>query len=45
MAAIRRKAIREGVDYPINGQQTWSTGAVWADCCGGITRSDPDSVR
>ena len=45
MAAIRTKAIREGDDYIINGQKTWSTRAVWADWCFGLFRTDAESQR
>ena len=45
MAAIRCKAIRDGDDYIISGQKTWSTRAVWADWLFGMFRSDPDSQR
>ena len=45
MAAIRCKAIRDGDDYIISGQKTWSTRAVWADWLFGMFRSDPGSQR
>lgn len=45
MAAIRCKAIRDGDDYIISGQKTWSTRAVWADWLFGMFRSDPNSQR
>jgi hypothetical protein len=45
MAAIRSRAQRDGDDYVINGQKTWSTRAVWADWCFGMFRTDPDSER
>jgi alkylation response protein AidB-like acyl-CoA dehydrogenase len=45
MAAIRCKAIRDGDDYVISGQKTWSTRAVWADWLFGLFRSDPGSTR
>ncbi|HUP92325.1 MAG TPA: acyl-CoA dehydrogenase family protein [Solimonas sp.] len=45
MAAIRSKATREGDEYVISGQKTWSTRAVWADWLFGMFRSDPESTR
>jgi len=45
MAAIRSSAVREGDEYVINGQKTWSTRAVWADWCFGMFRTDPESER
>ncbi|HUR41014.1 MAG TPA: acyl-CoA dehydrogenase family protein [Verrucomicrobiae bacterium] len=45
LAAIRCKADRDGDDYVLNGQKTWSTRAVWADWCFGLFRSDPASQR
>ncbi|MFC7050065.1 acyl-CoA dehydrogenase [Emcibacter nanhaiensis] len=45
MAAIRTKAIRDGDQYVINGQKTWSTRAAYADWCFGLFRTDPDSSR
>jgi alkylation response protein AidB-like acyl-CoA dehydrogenase len=45
MAAITSKAIREGDDYVINGQKTWSTRALFANWLFGLFRSDPASSR
>lgn len=45
MAAISSKAIRDGDEYVINGQKTWSTRAIFADWCFGLFRTDPDSSR
>lgn len=45
MAAIRTKAVRDGDDYVITGQKTWSSRAVFADWCFGLFRTDPDSER
>jgi alkylation response protein AidB-like acyl-CoA dehydrogenase len=45
MAAIRCKATREGEEYVLSGQKTWSTRAVWADWMFGLFRSDPQSTR
>lgn len=45
MAAIRSSATRDGDNYIINGQKTWSTRAVWADWTFGMFRTDPESQR
>lgn len=45
MAAIRSKAIREGDEFVINGQKTWSTRAIYADWIFGLFRTDPNSKR
>jgi alkylation response protein AidB-like acyl-CoA dehydrogenase len=45
LAAIRCKADRDGDDYVLNGQKTWSTRAVWADWLFGLFRSDAASQR
>ncbi|MGI2258172.1 acyl-CoA dehydrogenase family protein [Shewanella sp. GXUN23E] len=45
MAAISARAIRDGDEYVINGQKTWSTRAIYADWCFGLFRSDPASSR
>jgi len=45
MASIRCTAVRDGDEYVINGQKTWSTRAVWADWLFGLFRSDPGSQR
>jgi alkylation response protein AidB-like acyl-CoA dehydrogenase len=45
MAAIRSKATRDGDEWVINGQKTWSTRAAFADWLFGIFRTDPESER
>ena len=45
MAAIRTKAIRDGDDYVITGQKTWSSRAVFADWCFGLFRTEEGSER
>ncbi|MEM8696009.1 MAG: acyl-CoA dehydrogenase family protein [Pseudomonadota bacterium] len=45
MAAIRSTAIRDGNDYVITGQKTWSSRAAFADWCFGLFRTDPESER
>ncbi len=45
MAAIRTRAVRDGDDWVVTGQKTWSTRAVWADWIFCLVRTDPDSER
>src|SRR5690554_192611 len=45
MAAIRSKAVRDGDEFVINGQKTWSTRATFADWIFGLFRTDPQSSR
>ena len=45
MAAIRSKAIRDGDQYVISGQKTWSSRAAYADWCFGLFRTDAASQR
>ncbi|WP_213308441.1 acyl-CoA dehydrogenase family protein [Paraburkholderia sacchari] len=45
MAAIRSMAVRDGNDYVINGQKTWSSRAIFADWLFGLFRSEPGSQR
>ena len=45
MAAIRSTAVKDGDEYVINGQKTWSTRAVYADWLFGLFRSEPGSQR
>ncbi|MDE2160629.1 MAG: acyl-CoA dehydrogenase family protein, partial [Burkholderiales bacterium] len=45
MAAITSRALRDGDDYVIDGQKTWSTRAIYANWLFGLFRSDPASTR
>jgi alkylation response protein AidB-like acyl-CoA dehydrogenase len=45
MAALRCKAERDGGEYVINGQKTWSTRAVYADWLFGLFRTDSNAPR
>jgi alkylation response protein AidB-like acyl-CoA dehydrogenase len=45
MAAITSRAVRDGDDYVLNGQKTWSTRAVFANWLFGLFRSEPGSQR
>ena len=45
MANIASRAIRDGDEYVINGQKTWSTRAVFANWLFGLFRTHPESSR
>jgi len=45
MAAIRSRAMRDGDDYVISGQKTWSSRAAFADWCFGLFRTEEWSQR
>lgn len=45
MAAITSKAVRDGDEYVITGQKTWSSRAVFADWCFGLFRTEQGSQR
>ena len=45
MAAVRSRAVRDGDDYVISGQKTWSSRAAYADWSFGLFRTDADSKR
>lgn len=45
MANIASRAVRDGDEYVVNGQKTWSTRAVFANWLFGLFRTDPTSAR
>jgi alkylation response protein AidB-like acyl-CoA dehydrogenase len=45
LAAVRTKAARDGEQWVINGQKTWTTWAKYADWCFALCRTDPASER
>jgi alkylation response protein AidB-like acyl-CoA dehydrogenase len=45
LAALRTSARREGDSYVVNGQKLWASGALHADWCLLLARSDPDAPK
>ncbi len=45
LASLTTTAIREGDDYIVNGQKTWTTGAHRAEYMFLLARTDPESKR
>jgi alkylation response protein AidB-like acyl-CoA dehydrogenase len=45
LASLTSKARRDGDDWVLNGQKTWSTRAGFCDFLFGLFRSDPDAQR
>jgi acyl-CoA dehydrogenase len=45
LAALRTAASRDGDDWVLNGQKTWSTGAHFSEWGMLVTRSDPSVVK
>src|SRR5499427_9542527 len=45
LASLRTKAVREGDDYVVNGQKTWTTLAQHADWIFCLVRTDPQAKK
>ncbi|GAB2960470.1 acyl-CoA dehydrogenase family protein [Amycolatopsis acidiphila] len=43
LAAVRTRATRDGPDFVLNGQKTWTSLSVFADWMFALVRTDPDS--
>ncbi len=45
LASLRTSARREGAAYIVNGQKLWASGAMHADWCLLLARTDPDALK
>ncbi len=45
LASLKTKAVREGDEWVINGQKTWTTLAQWADWIFVLARTNPDARK
>jgi alkylation response protein AidB-like acyl-CoA dehydrogenase len=45
LASLQCRAVKDGDDYVINGQKTWSSGSHRADWCFFLARTDPEAAK
>jgi alkylation response protein AidB-like acyl-CoA dehydrogenase len=45
LANVQTRAVRDGDDWVIEGQKTWTSGAHWSDWCFVLARTQPDAPK
>ena len=45
LASLKTRAVREGDEYVLNGQKTWTTLAQFADWCFVLARTNPNAAK
>ncbi len=45
LASLKTRAVRDGDDWVINGQKTWTTLAQWADWIFVLARTNPEARK
>ena len=45
LAALRTEVVRDGDDFIVNGQKTWTSFGHYADWCFAVVRTDPDAAK
>jgi alkylation response protein AidB-like acyl-CoA dehydrogenase len=45
LAALRTEAVRDGDDFIVNGQKTWTSFGHYADWCFAVVRTDPQAAK
>lgn len=45
LASLKTRAVREGNEYVVNGQKTWTTTGHWADWIFCLVRTDPQAQQ
>ncbi len=45
LAALRTEAVRDGDDFVVNGQKTWTSFGHFADWCFAVVRTNPEAAK